>query len=383
MPWKEIYVMDEKIQMISRWLTGEYSITELSRIHDVSRKTLYKWIERYQQDRENGLKELSRRPATFANATSADIVSEILNLKQTKMEWGARKLLGWLEDHRPEKKWPVSSTVQDILKRHDLIKARRKRHHTPPYSDPFLEAIQPNEVWSADYKGQFRLGCGDYCYPFTLTDNYSRYLLSCRGLEHPAYKPTMDCFEKAFREYGLPNAIRTDNGVPFASTGIRGLSKLSIWFIKLGILPERIEKGHPEQNGRHERMHRTLKAEATKPPQYSMAAQQRVFDWFCDYFDNDRPHEAWGQKTPASKYKKSNRKYPNKLPDIEYPEHYQIRRIHQGGSLKWGNKEMYFSSVLAGEYVGLTEVDNGLWTIYLSFYPVAILDERTFTFISL
>jgi transposase InsO family protein len=375
--------MDQKIKMISSWMSGDYSVTELSRIHNVSRKTIYKWIERYQYDEENGLKDLSSRPLACARATPADMVSEIILLKNRYPDWGARKMLGWLERHQPVKKWPVASTMHDILRRHGLVKSRQKRHHTPPYSEPFLKAVQPNEVWSADYKGQFRLGCGIYCYPFTLTDNYSRYLLGCHGLAHPAYEPTSYYFEKAFREYGLPNAIRTDNGVPFASTGMRGLSKLSIWFIKLGIIPERIEKGHPEQNGRHERMHRTLKAEATKPSQYSMAAQQLVFDRFQGYFNNDRPHGALGQNTPASVYTASNRKYPDKLSAIEYPHHYQIRHVHRGGGLKWGNKEMYFSSALAGEYVGLTEVDNGIWNIYFSFYPVAILDERTFTIKSL
>jgi transposase InsO family protein len=383
MPWKEIYVMDQKIQMISNWLSGDYGITELSRLHNVSRKTVYKWIERYQEDEENGLRDLSSRPLTCARATPAEVVGEIIVLKNRYPDWGARKILGWLRRHRPGQQWPVASTMHDILQRHGLVKTRKKRHHTPPYSEPFMKAVQPNEVWSADYKGQFRLGCGNYCYPFTLTDNYSRYLLGCHGLAHPAYEPTRYRFEKAFREYGLPNAIRTDNGVPFASTGIRGLSKLSVWFIKLGIVPERIEKGHPEQNGRHERMHRTLKAEAIKPPQYSMAAQQREFDRFQGYFNNDRPHAALGQNPPTSVYKKSNRKYPEKLPAIEYPAHYKVRHVHRGGGLKWGNTETYFSGTLAGEYVGLTEVDNGIWHIYFSFFPVAMLDERTFTIKSL
>ena len=383
MPWKEIYVMDQKIRMISNWLSEDYSITELSRIYKVSRKTVYKWIGRYVEDRENGLKEHSSRPLTCARATPADIVSEILVLKNRYPSWGARKLRTWLEEHRTGRQWPVSSTIHDILQRHGLVKSRRKKHRVPPYTDPFLKATQPNEIWSADYKGQFQLGCGGYCYPFTLTDNYSRYLLGCHGLEHPAYKPTRYYFENAFREYGLPSAIRTDNGTPFASTGIRGLSRLSIWFIKLGIVPERIEKGHPEQNGRHERMHRTLKEEATRPPQFSLADQQRVFDRFQHYFNNERPHEALRQNVPARVYRKSVRKYPKTLPIIEYPKNYKIRHIHRGGSLKWRNKEMYFSSTLAGEYVGLTETDDGIWNIYFSFYPLAILDERMLTIKSL
>ena len=379
MPWKETYVMDQKIQMISHWLSGDYSITELSRIYGVSRKTLYKWIARYQKNRENGLKDLASKPATLARATPTDTVKDILILKNRYSKWGARKVLSRLKELQPDKVWPVISTVHAILKRHDLVHSRRKRHHTPPYSQPFLKVTQPNEVWCADYKGQFRLGCGDLCYPLTLTDSYSRYILGCWGLAHPAYQPTRIYFEKAFREYGLPDAIRTDNGVPFASVGNGGLSQLNVWFIKLGIVPERIEKGHPEQNGRHERMHRTLKAEAINPPRCNMEEQQQEFDRFIDYFVNDRPHAALGQKVPASFYRKSEREYPDKLPGIEYPGSYKIRRIHRGGGLKWQNKEIYLSGILAGEFVGLTEIDNGLWKIYFSFYPVCILDVTTFT----
>ena len=383
MPWKEIYVMDQKIRMIGRWLSGEYSITELSRIHGISRKTVYKWIERYQQDRKNGLRELTSRPLTNARSTPAATVTEILVAKEKHTTWGARKLRVWLEKHQPGKQWPASSTMHDILKRHGLVKVRRKRRQTAPYTDPFLRATQPNEVWSADYKGQFRLGCGKYCYPLTITDNYSRYILGCWGLEHPAYESTRNYFEKAFREYGLPSAIRTDNGVPFASTGIRGLSRLSVWFIKLGIVPERIEKGHPEQNGRHERMHRTLKAEATRPPKSNLRDQQEVFDRFRHYFDNERPHEALGQQVPAAVYRKSIRGYPDKVPDIEYPDHYKKRHVHTGGTIKLRNKEIYLSGTLAGEWVGLTEVDNGIWNIYFSFFPIARLDEHTLTVKSL
>jgi transposase InsO family protein len=379
MPWKETYVMDQKIRMISNWLSGNYSIVELSRIYSISRKTIYKWIERYKKNREQGLDDLSSRPNTSSRTTPANTVSDILISKNQHSNWGARKLLAWLKDHQPDKEWPVASTVHAILKRHDKVDVRRKRHHTPPYNQPFLKVTQPNEVWCADYKGQFRLGCDRLCYPLTLSDSYSRYILGCWGLEYPAYQQTRCYFERAFREYGLPNAIRTDNGTPFASVGIGGLSQLSVWFIKLGIVPERIEKGHPEQNGRHERMHRTLKAEATKPAKYNMAAQQREFDRFRIYFDNERPHEACGQKPPATVYRRSERGYPTKLPDIEYPGFYRVRHVHSGGALKWQNKEIYLSSVLIGEYIRLDQIDNDIWKIYFSFYPVCILDAKTFT----
>ena len=377
MPWKDTRVMDEKIQMISNWLSGEYSITELSRIHDVSRKTLYKWVERYEADQNSGLQEWSRRPLTMPRATPAELVREILSLKSQHEHWGSRKLLAWLIRHQPEKNWPAASTTSEILKRHGLVHARHKRHHTPPYSEPFLKANQPNEVWSADFKGQFRLGEGSLCYPLTLTDNYSRYLLGCWGLAHTAYLPSRSYLELAFREYGLPNAIRTDNGVPFASVGLGGLSSLGVWFVKLGIRPERIEKAHPEQNGRHERMHRTLKAEAISPPRKTMREQQRAFDRFRVTYNNDRPHEALGQRTPASIYRSSSREYPAKFSEIEYPQNLSIRQVKENGCLKWRGTELYLSGALRGELVGLKKVDTGLWKIYFSFYPLGLLDDRT------
>lgn len=376
MPWRETCVMDQKISMVSDWLSEEYSITELSRIHGVSRKTLYKWIERYASDKESGLQERTSRPLTMPRATSPELVAEILAAKSRHEHWGSRKLLAWLWSHQPEKDWPAASTASEILKRHGMVRTRRKRHHTPPYNEPFLKSNQPNEVWCADYKGQFRLGEGSLCYPLTLTDSYSRYLLGCWGQQHPAHLPTKSHFEIAFREFGLPSAIRTDNGAPFASVGMGGLSRLAVWFVKLGIRPERIEKGHPEQNGRHERMHRTLKAEAINPPRKNLNEQQRVFDRFRATYNYERPHEALGQRTPASLYRNSLNEYPAKLPEVEYPTNLSIRQVKDNGCFKWKSQELYLSGSLAGELVGLKQIDNGIWDIYFSFYPVGILDER-------
>jgi len=377
MPWKETHVMDEKIKMISNWLSGEYSITELSRIYELSRKTVYKWIERYEADRDSGLHDRSRKPLVMPKATPSEVVADILAARSQHEHWGSRKLLTWLKNRQPEKRWPAASTTSEILKRHGMVCARRKRHHTPPYSQPFLKSNQPNEVWCADFKGQFRLGSGKLCYPLTLTDSYSRFLLGCWGLEHPAYLPTRYYFERAFREYGLPVAIRTDNGVPFASVGLGGISSLAVWFIKLGIHPERIEKGHPEQNGRHERMHRTLKAEAVSPPRKNMMEQQRVFDRFLTTYNLERPHEALGQKTPASIYQNSDREYPAKLPEIIYPQNFSVRLVKHSGCFKWQNHELYLSGALTGEPIGLKEIDNGMWAILFNFYPLGTLDERT------
>ncbi len=377
MPWKETRVMDEKIRMISNWLSREYNITELSQLHEVSRKTVYKWISRYETDQDTGLQEGSRRPLVMPRATPLEMVSHILTAKSQHEHWGSRKLLAWLKSHQPEKRWPAASTTSEILKRHGMVKTRRKRHHTPPYSQPFLKSNQPNEVWCADFKGQFRLGEGNLCYPLTLTDSHSRYLLGCWGLAHPAYLPTRSYFELAFQEYGLPGAIRTDNGVPFASVGLGGLSSLAVWFVKLGIRPERIEKGHPEQNGRHERMHRTLKTEAISPPRRSIKEQQRAFDRFRVSYNNERPHEALGQKTPASIYRSSARVYPTMLPKVDYPSNFSVRQVKDNGCFKWQNRELYLSGALGGELVGLKEIDTGSWRIYFSFYPIGTLEERT------
>jgi putative transposase len=376
MPWKETRVMDQKIKMISDWLSGEYSINDLSRIYKVSRKTIYKWVKRYDTGEYSGLQERSRKPLRMPGATSPDIVVQILMAKTRHRHWGARKLLAWLRSHYPDQTWPAASTASEILKRHGLVKSRRKRRHTPPYSEPFLNCNQPNEVWSADFKGQFRLGEGKLCYPLTVSDSYSRYLLGCWGLVHPTYIQTRSHLEIAFREYGLPAAIRTDNGVPFASVALGGLSSLSVWLLKLGIRPERIEKGHPEQNGRHERMHRTLKSEAISPPRKTFSEQQRAFDRFREGYNYDRPHEALGQKTPGSIYLKSLRPYPEIIPEVAYGRAFTVRRVKHNGDIKWKGKEWYVSGALAGESVGLKQIDNEAWQVYFSFHPLGILNER-------
>jgi len=279
--------------------------------------------------------------------------------------------------------WPAVSTVGEILKRQGLVRARRFRRHTPRYTEPFLECDRPNSVWSADFKGKFQTGDSRMCYPFTLTDNYSRYLLACRGLRRPTGKATRPWLEWAFREYGMPQSIKTDNGTPFASVALGGLSQLAVWLIKLGIRPERIEAGHPEQNGRHERMHRTLKAETTKPPQKDLPKQQRAFDRFIQEYNHCRPHEALQQKTPASVYESSPISYPAKLPEVEYDSSFIVRQVRHNGEIKWKNKLIYVSQALAGEPVGLLLVGDDIWRVNFSFHPLGILSERYSTITSI
>lgn len=377
MPWKETCAMDQKVKMIGDWLSDEYTITGLSQMYEVSRKTIYKWIGRYEAAGPSGLVERSRAPSSHANATPLEVAREIVAAKLRYQRWGPKKILAWLEHQYPGKPWPAASTMGDIFKREGLVRSRRKKRRTPPYTEPFNECNRPNAVWSADFKGQFRTGDGKLCYPLTISDNFSRYLLSCRGLSHPTLEETQSQFEEVFKEYGLPEAIRTDNGAPFASVGLGGLSRLSVWFIKLGIRPERIEPGHPEQNGRHERLHRSLKEATADPPRSDIKEQQRLFDQFVKEYNFERPHEALGQKRPASFYQPSLRPYPVKVPEVEYHSNVIVRRVRHNGEIRWKGEIIYLSEALAGEPVALKQREEHLWEIRYSFHPLGVLNELT------
>jgi transposase InsO family protein len=377
MPWKELSALDNRTRMINEWLSKEFTIVELSGRHEVSRKTIYKWLERYENQGIEGLEEQSRAPRNHTNATPEELVNAILDMKVRKMNWGPKKILSRLRLDQPAVKWPADSTGNEILKRYGFVKTRKYRQHTPPYTSPFLGCDAPNVTWSADYKGQFRMGNGSLCYPLTISDNYSRYLLDCQGLTRPKFEQTKPRFEWAFRNFGLPQAIRTDNGVPFASTGLGGLSRLSVWFIQLGIRPERILSGCPEQNGRHERMHRTLKQETVSPPKRNMREQQRAFNQFRNEYNHERPHEALGQTPPVSAYRSSPRSFPRKPPRIEYDSDVTLRFVHNRGEIKWKGTKVYLTEALVGQYVALTQTDNQLWKVKYSFYPIGFLDEVT------
>jgi transposase InsO family protein len=376
MPWKELCTLELRTEMITDWMTREYSITELSERYGVSRKTVYKWIERYESLGFEGLKELCRAPHWCANATPEAVTEAILAMKKRKMNWGPKKILAVLRGHQPDTSWPADSTGHDILKRHGLVRPRKYRRHVPPYTEPFLGCAAPNQVWSADYKGQFRLGDARLCYPLTISDNNSRYLLGCWGLSRPTFEQTRPYFEWVFRHNGLPDAIRTDNGAPFASVGLGGLSRLSVWFIQLGIRPERIEPGCPEQNGRHERMHRTLKAETANPPRRNMEQQQKAFNRFQFEYNHERPHEALGQQPPASAYRPSLRPFPTRPPKVEYNSGSAVRHVHTNGCIKWKGNLLFLSETLIGQSVALTAVDTDLWAIAYSFHPIGLLNER-------
>jgi transposase InsO family protein len=368
--------MDQRIQLLSDWLKEEYTVTELSQIYNISRKTIYKWIERYQDQGPQGLAELSRAPFNHPNATGPEIVNQLIDTKLQHKTWGPKKIVARLEKLYPDCPWPAPSTAGKILKKEGLVSERHLKRHTPPYTQPFRQCARPNDVWSIDFKGQFRLGNRRLCYPLTITDNYSRYLLSCRGLYHPNFENTQPWLERAFREYGLPLAMRNDNGAPFASVGLGGISALAVWLIKLWIRPERIKPGHPEQNGRHERMHRTLKAETTNPPRANLKDQQRAFDGFKMEFNIDRPHEALGQEVPATFYLPSRRLLPSKLPEVEYASRFTVRQVRHNGCIKWKGDFVYVSQALAGEPIGLQQISEAEWAVYFSFHPLGILDEH-------
>lgn len=280
--------------------------------------------------------------------------------------------------HKRHPRWtlPGRSTVCDILSRHGWVPKKPRRRHIGHPGKPNTHILAPNDVWCADFKGQFKMGDGVYCYPLTVTDGFSRYLLGCQALASTAVAGAKPVFARLFKEYGLPKRIRTDNGVPFATTTLARLSSLSAWWVRLGVLPELIEPGKPQQNGRHERMHRTLKTEATRPPAGNLGAQQRKFNRFREEFNHERPHEALDQETPASVYEPSSRKMPTKLPPLEYPDRFEVRYVSTNGGIRWNKDWINVSIVCAGEYVGLEEIDDGIWNVYFGPLKLGRLHER-------
>ena len=377
MPWKDIRPMDQKIKMISDWCERDDNITSLAQKYALSRKTVYKWVKRYEAEGLDGLKDQSRAPKQCSNKTPDDIIKVLVAEKYKHRRWGPKKIIASLENRSPDEKWPAPSTAGEWFRKLGLSRKRRLRRKVPAYSEPFLKCSLPNDIWSADYKGQFRTDDNRLCYPLTITDNRSRYLLACQGLFGPRYEETKEVFKATFREYGMPHAIRIDNGIPFAARNVTGLSRLSIWWIKLGIVPERIAKGKPEQNGRHERMHRTLKECVISPPAASLPEQQERFDTFRIEYNEDRPHEALGQKPPASIYKKSDREYKEKLYHPEYDPSFSVRRVWHKGQIRFKGVYYYLSELLCGESIGLKEISDGVWQINFSFQPVSIINLHT------
>ena len=378
MSWKETCPMTERMHFVSDLLKGERDMSELCEVYGISRKTGYKWLDRYESGGVAALADRSHARLRQPDAVAADLVQRLVQARRQHPSWGPRKLLVWLGTHDADRSWPAASTVGQILRRYGLVRPRRRRARAAVAgSGSLIEAYAPNVLWCTDFKGQFRTRDGYYCYPLTLTDACSRYLLACRGLRSPNTEQVWRWFERTFRQYGLPGAIRSDNGAPFASVGLAGLSRLSVWWIKLGIVPERIAPGCPQQNGRHERMHRTLKREATRPAAANLRAQQRVFDRFVAEFNEQRPHEALGQRPPATVYTASTRSYPSRIPAVEYPDGYQVRHVRSTGEIKFGGHLVYLNQALIGEPVGLLQLDEHLWRLYFGMVSLGLLDART------
>lgn len=369
--------MDQKLAFIADHQRELYSMTELCGRFGISRKTGYKWVWRYEEEGLEGLEERSRRPHSCPHESSEEAVGALLEARRRHPTWGPKKLLVLLEKKYPELALPGRSTASEILKRHGMVAPRRRRARRGHPGPPQAGMEGPNDLWTADFKGQFRTTNGQLCYPLTIADGFSRYLLMCQALEGPTHEGTKRFFRKAFEEYGLPHIIRTDNGAPFATVGLGRLSKLSVWWIRLGIFPELIEPGHPEQNGVHERMHRTLKGDTARPPAATLASQQRRFRRFRETFNGLRPHEALDQTPPAELYESSPRPFPSRLPCPQYPDHFEVRKVMRNNGMKWNSQWVMVSRTLIGEQIGLEEIDDGVWTVYFGPLEIARFDERS------
>ena len=361
MPWKSKTPVDLRIELMNRMMRGE-KIAQLCREYGISRKTGDKFKQRFKRLGEAGLVDQSRAPVVIPHRTPPELVELIVGERNRHPTWGPKKLKEVLES-RLNRVMPAPSTIGDILVRAGLVLSRAKRRKFPPQPTTLREAHAPNDVWCIDYKGQFRLGDGSLCYPLTLTDQRSRFLLGCEAMPAISDAAAREACEEIFHLYGLPKAIRSDNGVPFASQGIANLTQLSAYWLRLGIELERIRPGHPEENGQHERMHRTLKAETTRPARTNMLQQQECFDSFQEEFNEDRPHEALRMKRPAQVYKPSPRKLPAVLAEPQYPEHDDVVQVSRIGHVYFCGRNIYVSSALAFQYVGLREQTPGRWLL--------------------
>jgi putative transposase len=367
--------MDERLRFVARLLEGE-KMALLCREFDISRKTGYKIFQRYKDCGVHGLTDRSRRPYRQANKLPLQIETLIVRLKRERPSWGAPKIREKLRRSQGDIQLPAISTVHAVLDRHGLVSRGRKRR-SRARGTLLSQPAQPNDLWCADYKGEFMLADRRYCYPLTISDFTSRYLFSCEALATTRERYAFGVFERVFREFGLPRAIRTDNGVPFASAhALFGLSKLAVWWLRLGIQIERIKPGHPQQNGRHERMHLTLKKEATKPAAYNLLQQQARFDDFIDCYNNDRPHQALGMRYPAELYRPSPRQYRG-LEDLDYPFHDRTITVTQCGRVCMGSRKINLSTVFAGQNVGVLQLSDKIWLVSFMHYDLGFFDDET------
>jgi transposase InsO family protein len=366
MPWKVSTIMEQKIEFICEWRTGNYTITELCRSFEISRPTAYKIIARFENEGYEGLRELSRKPrGAHPSSTSEIVVNGILSLKEEHKLWGAKKIHKLLYNDFPDEVVPSVLTVHNILKKHGLVTPQKRLRRVKPIH-PIFDPKQCNEVWSADYKGKFLMGNKIYCHPLTIADSKSRFVFTAKGHYKENFASAKAEFKRVFRKYGIPEQIHTDNGSPFGSVAaIQRFTRLSYWFIELGIMPVYSDPAHPEQNGRHERMHRDLKAACAKPSAFDLKAQQRRLNRFVKEYNHLRPHEALGMETPASVHDYATRPFPEKIPHFDYDPEMRALKVTKNGSVRWGSYNwVYLSASLQGKYIGALEMGNGIWRVF-------------------
>jgi putative transposase len=376
MPWIGVTVSEQRQNFLRDYQMRCYSLTELADCYSISRKTAYKWITRYDQSGLSGLEDLSRRPHSCPWQTPQIAAEELVKLRGSHPNWGPKKLLDLMQRKHGDWDLPSVATAAHILAERGLVREVRRHRRAHP-GCPKSVAEQPNDIWGSDYKGQFRMGNGRYCFPQTVSDLYSRYLLGCDGHHQIDGELTKAHFAGLFRTYGLPYRVRTDNGAPFASNALARLSELSVWFIKLGIYPELIEPGQPQQNGIHERMHRTLKQGTTHPPGRNLKDQQEKFQAFQKEYNQQRPHEALGMKRPAEVYRPSPRQMPTRIGTYDYPKQCLVRRVSRCGTIRVFGNQVFVSQTLNEDFVALEEVDDGLYDLYFCFYLIGRYELRT------
>jgi putative transposase len=369
---------EQRLSFLIDYASGQWSMSELCERYRVSRPTGYKWLKRVEEEGERGLTERSRVPKNSPQQTPVWIEQRILEAR-AKYGWGAKKLRQILSGRYPTESWPARSTINAILDRHGKLRKQRRRRQWAHPGAAALVTERPNQVWPVDFKGQFRTRDGNYCYPLTVSDHFSRSVLLCKALPSVRTKGAKPAFRRLFQEVGLPEAIRSDNGAPFASTGIHGLCELNVWWMQLGIVHQRITPASPQENGAHERMHRELKRETTRPPARNLRGQQRKFDRFCARYNEERPHEGIDGARPADRWAPSVRPYPERIAAPEYPDHLEVRRVSTAGTFRLKATQPFLSHALADQYVGLEAIGDGLWNIVYYRTLLGRIDERTAT----
>ncbi len=375
MPWNESRVSEERLKFIAEVLRAEETMTNLCRSFGISRKTGYKWQERYHAGGPPALVDVSRRPHINPNATPTEIRDRILALRTEHPTWGARKLRARLQCIHPEQHWPAASTIHQIVKRAGLTRTSQRRR-VVRFTQPLVEVARPNQVWCMDFKGSFDCSNGERCDTFTVTDAFSRFVLHCQVINSLSHSEVDKLCDELMKKYGMPERIRTDNGTPFSSISGLGISKLSIKWMQLGITHERIEPGKPTQNGRHERLHRTLKEDAATPPAHSLSLQRQRFEHFTKSFNSERPHQALGMRTPASVYSPSERPYPAAQDLITYDNRHIVRPVRRNGTIRWKSKEIFITEVLRRQTIGLLPNLNSAFDVYFGTLHLGTIDEH-------